>query len=124
MSPGMAIPLRRARIRAPVHTAPLAPLHGWGLALRSRTGPRQAARGRCQPLRLHGIDRQFFHFPAPDVDVLGNDSLPAAIIDMDMAHHLFSAAPHPGQRLHLPLRGAQQLCGEVAEHLRSRHPFR
>jgi len=67
MLPGIAIPFRRTRIRAPVHTAPLPALHGWGLALRSRTGPRQAARGRCQPLRLHGIDEDYYTGPAmPD----------------------------------------------------------
>lgn len=38
----------------------------------------------------------------PGVDVLGNDCLPAAIIDVDMAHDLFPAPAHPGQRLHLP----------------------
>ena len=62
MFPGMAIPLRRTRIRAPVHTAPLPTFHGWGLALRSRTGPRQAGGG---PERL-SMPRLFTAIEIPE----------------------------------------------------------
>ncbi len=65
--PCVAVALGRAGVSPAVHPAPSLPSHGWGLALRSRTGPRQATRGRRQPgwLRFHGIDRDFFHFPGP-----------------------------------------------------------
>lgn len=42
---GVTIASRRARIRAPVHSAPPPSPHGWGLAFRPQTCPRQAARG-------------------------------------------------------------------------------
>lgn len=64
-----------------------------------------------------------FRWSAPLIDVLGNDGLPAPVIDVDMLHHLFPAPAHPGQRFHLPLRRAQQLRGEVSECLRGGHPF-
>ncbi|MBS87290.1 MAG: hypothetical protein CMN64_08155 [Sphingobium sp.] len=47
----------------------------------------------------------------------------AAIVDMDMPHDLFATAPHAGQRFHLPLRGTQELGGEIPKHLRRGHPF-
>ncbi|PSO12160.1 hypothetical protein C7E20_09470 [Sphingobium sp. AEW4] len=59
----------------------------------------------------------------PGVDAFGNDGLATAIVDMDVPHDLFATAPHAGERFHLPLRGAQELRGEIPEHLRSLHPF-
>ena len=47
-------------------------------------------------------------FP-PCVDVLGNDSLAAAVINVDVSHDLLPAAPHSRERFHLPLRCAQEL---------------
>ena len=52
-----------ARVIAAVHPASPLPLHGWRLALHSQAGPGKAARGVGQPLRLHGIVCQNFHFP-------------------------------------------------------------
>jgi hypothetical protein len=46
----------------------------------------------------------------PRVDVLSKDGLTAAIINVDVPHHLFPATTHPGERFHLPLRDSEQLC--------------
>ena len=55
MLPGVAIALRRARVRATVHPAAPLAVHCRGLALRSRAGPGQTARHLGQPFRLRRI---------------------------------------------------------------------
>lgn len=62
MLTGIAVADRCARVIAAVHPASPLPLHGWGLAFRSQAGLGKAARGLGQPLRLHGIVCQIFHF--------------------------------------------------------------
>ena len=71
MLPRVAIAARRAaapaiaRRAAAVHPAPRLALHRRGLARLARTGASVAARGLCQPRRLHGVVRLVFHFLAP-----------------------------------------------------------
>jgi hypothetical protein len=86
--------------------------------VRAKQRGADASRSGCM-----GLIVEFSISSTPGIDVLRYDGLPAAIINMDVTDHLFAAAPHPGQRLHLALRCPQQLCRHVAEHLHVLNPF-
>ncbi|WP_157035715.1 hypothetical protein [Sphingobium chungbukense] len=54
------------------------------------------------------------------IELVRDDRLPT-LIDMDMSHHLFTAAPGLGQRLNLHGEGPHHLRGHVPK-FHERHP--
>lgn len=86
------------------HPATQLALHRWRLALTPRPRPRQAARCQGQRLRLHRIGRRLSHY-APRLDCVGNDGLPAAVIDMHMTDRLVASLRPHGDHCELVLTG-------------------
>ena len=112
MLPRVAIALRRARIRAPVHAAPLPTLHGWDWhsvpeRVRAKQRGADASRSGCMGLI---VNFSISLSPRVIVELISNDGLPTKAL------HLAPEGGGTGLTRRLPDQCPARICGLSAPH--------